>query len=102
MLVFISGEFRKNLARLSIKVARKQNLPADLQATRLPLQSRAAGSELGDRASRLHRYPADFLILSQLDLTRSTLGKSRKSRHLTCAQIMPKFFQEWIKQWIKH
>ena len=49
------------------------------------------------RAPQWHRYPGHFLKLSECALTCSTLGKSDKSRHLTCAQIMPKFFNEWIK-----
>src|SRR5262245_19918028 len=44
---------------------------------------------------------ADFLTLSRLDLTCSTLGKSPKARCLTGAQIMPKFFHRWISKWIK-
>ena len=42
-------------------------------------------------------YPDDFLKLSRLDLTRSTLGKTSNWRYLTFAEIMPKFFHRWIK-----
>src|SRR5207245_6713133 len=59
------------------------------------------GGYLSGRASRLHRDSADFLTLSRLDLSCSTLGKSSNRRDLAYAQIMPKIFHEWIKQWIK-
>ena len=43
-------------------------------------------------------YPDDFLTLSQLTLTCSTLGKSARRRDLTLSQNMLKFIHEWIKK----
>ena len=43
------------------------------------------------------KSPDDFLTLSQLALTCSTLGKSASRRDLTLPQNMPKFFHGWIK-----
>jgi hypothetical protein len=47
---------------------------------------------------RLVYTAADFLTLSRLALTRSTLGKSSNRRDLTFAQIMPEIFHQWIKR----
>jgi hypothetical protein len=64
------------------------------------LQFRAV-AQLG-RAPGSGQYSDCFLNLSQLAPTCSTLGKSRKTHHLTCAQITPKKFHRWIKRWIKN
>ena len=73
---------------------------ANLLSLRIFGASNRAVVQLG-RTLEWGAYPDDFLKLSRLDLTRSTLGKAANRHDLTCTQIMPKIFHEWIKQWIK-
>ena len=59
-----------------------------------------AVAQLG-RAPGSGQLPGDFLKLSQLALTCSTLGKPPNSRDLNSRPNTLKFFRQWIKRWIK-